>query len=142
MPTNISNPDLEFLEDVDKKLSTMTETQLDKFQEKIEALLKKKERAILAANAMTEEQLLKLYNGHGFSPKVGDKFWRIRASGKSKGFYGWQVGKFEHSCHIDTTDFIVLFIIEPGTLSDNRVEHYSDLWLDGPIIVGGKNLLL
>ena len=138
MSTNVSKSESEFWEYLDKKLSSMTAAQLDKFQDKIDALLKEKERAALAAKAMTEEQLLKLYNGSGYYPNVGDKFWRIRGNCKSEGLYGWQVGQFEHSCLIDIMDLIVLFIIEPGSSTGSRVEHFSELWLEGPIIVGGK----
>ncbi len=141
MSTNISKSDPEFWDFVDKTLSAMPEEQLDRFQKKIDTLLEEKARAELA-QTMTEEQLLKLYNGFGFYPKDGDKFWKIRATGKGQGFYGWQVGQFEHSCHIDTTDLIVLYVIEPGTPTNpsgpEYVAHFSELWLDGPIIVGGK----
>lgn len=116
----------------------MTSPELDALEERIESLLEEKRRLKLA-KTLTKEQLLSLYNGYGYVVKPGDKFWKIKAPGKGCGFYGWQVGQFEHSCHIDSTDLIVLYVIEPGTPTapngDQYTCHHSDLWLEGPIVV-------
>ena len=122
---------------MEEKLELMSSPELDALERRIDALLEEKRR-LKIAKTLTKEQLLSLYNGYGFYPKAGDKFWKI-TNGKGEGFYGWQVGQFEHSCHIDTTEIIVLYVIEPGTPSDPNGDKYvcehSDLWLDGPIVV-------
>ena len=122
---------------MEEKLLLMTSPELDALEKRIEALREEKER-LFWAKKLTKEQLLSLYRGYGYDPKPGDKFWRIK-SGKGKGMYGWQVGQFEHSCHIDSTDMIVLYVIEPGTPTAPAGDHYvcdhADMWLEGPIIV-------
>ena len=114
----------------------MTSPELTKLQKQIEGLLEERDRVFLAQK-MSKEQLLSLFNSRGFYPKVGDKFWKVRSPTKGRGFYGWQVGQYEHSCHIDTTDLIVLLIIEPSRTcgGDTYVTEYAEFWLSGPIIV-------
>lgn len=122
---------------MEEKLLLMTSPELDALEQKINELIKEKERLVFAKK-LTKEQLLSLYRGYGYSPKPGDKFWRIK-SGKGKGMYGWQVGLYEHSCHIDSTDIIVLMVIEPGTptapAGDKYVCDHADMWLEGPIVI-------
>lgn len=114
----------------------MTSPELTNLQKQIEKLLEERDRVFLAQK-MSKEQLLSLFNSRGYYPKVGDKFWKVQSPTKGRGFYGWQVGQYEHSCHIDTTDLIVLLIIEPSRTSggDTYVTDYATMWLDGPIIV-------
>jgi hypothetical protein len=122
---------------MEEKLHLMTSPELDALEKRIEALLEEKRR-LKIAKTLTKEQLLSLYGGYGYVVKPGDKFWKIR-HGKGEGFYGWQVGQFEHSCHIDSTDLIVLYVIEPGTptspAGDQYLVHDSEMWLEGPIVV-------
>lgn len=122
------------LKTIEANSKLMTSDDLISLQNKVHSILEERERA-LSAETMTKEQLLNLYNRHGFSPKTGDKFWKILHPGRGHGFYGWQVGQFEHSCHIDITDFIVLYVIEPDGKSGNYVINCSDNWLKGPIII-------
>jgi len=123
---------------LEEQTKLLTSPELTKLQERIEELLAERDRVFMAQK-MTKEQLIGLYNSRGFYPKTGDKFWKIRSPTKGRGFYGWQVGQYEHSCHIDTTDIIVLLVIEPrdsnGNCGSTYVMDYSDMWLDGPIVV-------
>jgi len=121
---------------LEEQTKLLTSPELTKLQERIEELLAERDRVFMAQR-MTKEQIISLFNSRGFYPKTGDKFWKIRSQGKGRGFYGWQVGQYEHSCHVDTTDIIVLLVIEPSRTSggDCYVESYSDMWLDGPIVV-------
>lgn len=125
-------PDFEAQFEEEAKL--LTSEELRAVQQKLESLLEEKDR-LLMAQTLTREQLLKLYHSRGYSPKEGDLFYKIRTSGKGRGMYGWQVGQYEHSCHIDTTDIRVLLVIEPGPKGSTYVVDVSDLWLEGPIIV-------
>lgn len=119
-----------------EQTTLLSSPELEALQEKIDNLLEQQEKLVLA-KTLTKEQLLSLYNGFGYYPKKGDKFWRIRSKGKGFGMYGWQVGEYEHTCHIDTTTIIVLYVIEPKTngYGDSYVSDHADLWLDGPIVV-------
>jgi hypothetical protein len=126
------SPELEALMAENAKF--MTTPELQQLQQKIEALLEERDRLKMALK-MSKEQLLQLYNTYGYSPKAGDKFYKIRAMGRGQGFYGWQVGHYEHSCHIDTTDIIVLLVIEPGPNPQTYIVDFSDNWLEGPILV-------
>ncbi len=127
----------ETLQWMEEKLRLMTSPELDALEKRIETLLEEKRR-LKRAKTLTKEQLLSLYTGYGYIVNKGDKFWKI-TSGEGEGFYGWQVGQFEHSCHIDSTDLIVLYVIEPGTptspVGKQYLVHTSELWLEGPIVV-------
>lgn len=112
----------------------LTSPELEALQNKINGLIEERDR-VWMAQQMSREQLLDLYRSRGYDPKPGDKFWKIRSPTKGRGFYGWQVGQYEHSCHIDTTDILVLFIIEPGHHGSSYVMDYAEMWLDGPIVV-------
>ena len=115
-----------------KKL--LTSPKLDELQEQIDELCKERDRIYLSLT-MSKEQILGLFRSRGFYPKTGDKFWKVLCPfNKGRGLYGWQVGQYEHSCHVDSTDLIVLLIIEPAT-GTTYVMEYADMWLEGPIVV-------
>ena len=145
MPTENNMEEIQFqkanpatLKRMEEESKLMTTPELVKLQETIEELIEERDRQFMT-QTMSKEQLLDLYHSRGYSPKKGDKFWKIRSPEKGRGFYGWEVGRFEHSCHIDTTDLIVLYVIEPrgsnGSVGESYVEEYADLWLEGPIVV-------
>lgn len=75
--------------------------------------------------------LIQRYADFGYFTKPGDVFWRIEA-GENEGLYGLQVGQYQHSCHIDTTDIIVVLV---KSEKDIGVEDHSDLWLSNRIVV-------
>ena len=77
------------------------------------------------------EKVLRAFSGRGIEIPKGTKFFRID-SGDDIGLYGMQVGSYVHSCHIDTTDLIVLLIVN-GT--DMYVDDKSAFWLSEPFTV-------
>jgi hypothetical protein len=123
------------LNDIINQITALPSEKLNTLTEKIREILEERERLFLAQR-MTKSELLDLYRGRGYYPKSGDKFWKIKC-GTGRGFYGWEVGKYEHSCHIDTSDFIVLLVIEPSRTSggDSYTIDCGDMWLEGPIVV-------
>jgi len=80
----------------------------------------------------TRSEIIKDFNHFGFQVPDKVNFWKIRGPLSHKGFgaYGMEVGRYVHSCHVDTTDLIVLLVVDGN---DNFVESYSDMWLDGPV---------
>lgn len=68
------------------------------------------------------KKLRQKYEGFGWCIKNGDKFW------KTKKGWGWQVGEYSHSCHIDTTDFVVVMLIDDKTYQSS-VEEFDSLWM-------------
>ena len=126
------NPETAKMLKEQKKL--LTSPTLDDLQEQIEELCKERDRIFLSLT-MTKEQIISLFNSRGYYPNPGDKFWKIKCPfKKGRGLYGWQVGQYEHSCHVDDTTLIVLLIIESAT-GTTYVMDYADMWLDGPIVV-------
>ena len=121
----------ETIKQMEEQMKLMTSPELDSLQKKIENLIEERDR--------TREQLLDLYNSRGYNPTSGDKFWKFGGVGKGRGFYGWQIGQYEHSCHIDYYDIVVLLVIEPHSSPWNSgetyVDSYADFWLTGPIVV-------
>lgn len=57
----------------------------------------------------TYDELLKCFSGYGYVIPTEANFWRVW-SAEYNGCYGYQVGCYVHSCHVDTTDFIVLLL--------------------------------
>jgi len=79
-----------------------------------------------------KKQLLKVkseFDGRGYDIPKGVKFYKVTSSRKSKytDMIGMKVGEFTHSCHIDTTDFIVLLFVDLGGVF---VEHFDGLALE------------
>lgn len=77
------------------------------------------------------EKVLRAFTGSGYEIPKDVKFFKI-GTGDDIGLYGMQVGSYVHSCHIDTTDFIVLLIING---CNTHVDSFSDLWLSHPFTV-------
>jgi hypothetical protein len=118
-------------------LKLLTPKDLDNLKSDIEMELFHRERNERMSKKMTKEELVKLYEQFGFIVPKGTKFWQIRSDEyKSEGLYGMEVGRFEHSCHIDSSIFIVLHVIDPkGVSLKDSVREYSDTWLTGCIVV-------
>lgn len=110
-----------------KNLNEMTKEELKALSKSVENELDERRKQDFRSREMTKEDLLKVYSGYGYCVPEGAKFFRIR-SGEYEGCYGWQVGQYTHSCHVDTTDLIVLLVY-----SNNHkfnIEEYADLWLE------------
>ena len=79
----------------------------------------------------TKEEILAMFYHYGYGVPKGAVIWKITDL-EHGGAYGMEVGAFSHSCHIDSTDFKVLLVVD-GLFHD--VESYSDMWLKDPIVV-------
>ncbi len=113
----------------DLKLHELEELQLD-IDDRIRVL----KREEWEAKKHTKEEVIAMFTGFGIEVPKGVKIWRIRPRGDSDGGYGMEVGKYIHSCHIETTDFIVLYVISSNG-KDHDVESFSDHWLSDPFTV-------
>lgn len=82
----------------------------------------------------TKEEILAMFHRWGYTTPKGAKIWKIHSIDQEKiGGYGMEVGQYEHSCHIDTTDFKVLVVVSEE--KDYDVQSFNDLWLSDSIIV-------
>jgi hypothetical protein len=117
-----------------EKLAWMKDDALIDLRDRIDQLLCDREREYLRSKKMTREQLIKLYEGFGYVVSKGSKFWRVTGPGEEhRGYYGLQVGQYTHECYIDTTDMIVLLIIDLN--SQSVVEKFAELWLTDCVTV-------
>ncbi len=105
----------------------MTEAELKALSKSVEDELDERCKQEFQRTARTKEELLKVYSGYGYIVPEDAKFFRIR-TGEHDGCYGFQVGFYEHSCHVDSTDFIVLFVYT--NKHEFEVESYSENWLE------------
>ena len=114
----------------DLKLHELEELQLD-----IEERIRKVKYETWKATKHTKEQIIAMFTGFGIKVPKGVKIWRVHPRGDKKdGGYGMEVGKYTHSCHIDTTDFLVLYVVSSDG-EDHDVESFSDLYLSEPFTV-------
>lgn len=114
------------------KILSMDEEEVEMFNEKLDELIVKREEK--SGEPATKEELIFLYEHFGYEIPNGSKFWKIGGLQKGRGKYGFQVGQYTHSCHIDSTELIVLLVID-GYNGNTYLESYSDIWLSNCIIV-------
>lgn len=80
------------------------------------------------------QSLVKKYRDFGYVVQPGSKFWKFRSPYPCEEGYGLQVGNYEHSCHVDSTEYIVLLII--GDDGKHYVESFAaDTWISNCIVV-------
>jgi len=99
--------------------------ELEELQEDVEDQINKLKRAAKLAKKHTKEEILAMFSHWGYIVPKGAKIWRLHDS-KHEGAYGMEVGGYEHSCHIESTDFLVLLVVDGDY---HGVESYGDLWL-------------
>ena len=76
-------------------------------------------------------ELLRKYRRLGFIVPPGSKFWCYTTlDGKKE--WGLQTGAYTHTCHIDTTDYIVLLIIKDYNV---YVKDFDDIDLSKCITI-------
>lgn len=114
------------------EINKLKDSDLKQLQQTIDDTIRRREREGKMAKKMSIEELLHEYGQFGYVVPKGSKFWKIGGSGRGEGKYGMEVGRFTHSCHVDTTDLIVLLVIDGH---DTFVEDYSDLWLSDPVTI-------
>jgi hypothetical protein len=61
----------------------------------------------------------------GYIVPENAEFYIVKTNDKNQGKIGMKVGNYSHSCHIEQTDFVILFFID-GYKS--FIKEYSDLW--------------
>ena len=115
-----------------QKLHHLRKEELDQLKTDIDTELDNRTEMEWKANTKTLAELLKVYSGYGYIVPTTSKFWRM-CIGEHRGCYGYQVGRYTHSCHVDTTDFIVL-LVNSGK-HDFIIDHYDDSSLEGPMVV-------
>lgn len=74
---------------------------------------------------MTKEELAKLvgkYSKWGFIVDKGARFW------KRDGEYHLEVGRYWHSCHVDSTHIIVLLMINNDGKTRLVDDWHAELW--------------
>lgn len=109
--------------------------ELEELQSDVEDLIRKRKYEVWKNTALPREKIIAMFTGFGYEVPKGTKIWRIRPHGdKQNGGYGMQVGVVEHSCHIDSSTFLVLLVIDANGI-DKDVEMLSDNWLSDPFIV-------
>ena len=115
-----------------KTLKSLNQEELKKLKVDIDAELDNRDESDWKAKTKNIYELLKIFGGYGFVIPTTSKFYRING-GKHRGCYGYQVGRYTHSCHVDTTDFIVLLV----HTDEHRfvVDNFDSLHLGDPMIV-------
>ena len=68
------------------------------------------------------KKIRKHYEGFGYDVRDGDRFWKTEFG------WGWQVGQFTHTCHIDITDFVVVLVISEGTNFQQKTLTFDSLF--------------
>lgn len=114
-----------------ERVMQMSNDEITLLSQEVDELLDARERALMAKKK-SKEELLKLYSDFGYQIPPKSKFWRINSTNPSTvGYYGLEIGKVVHSCHIDSTDIFILFVVtdKGQAFAVDVAEH----WLDDPI---------
>ncbi len=106
------------------KESDKIQSQIDELYKKLQIANNKEVQESL--NKRTKKGLIKEYQGAGYIVDNKNRFYQVKKFGEFHGDIGLQVGEFSHSCHVDTTDFIVLFFLNESI--KNNIGYFSDLW--------------
>ena len=118
------------------ELANLKLHELEELQSEVEDLIRKRKHEEWKSKKLTTEQKVALFTHFGISVPKGSVIWRVspQADKLPNGGYGLVVGGYEHSCHIDTTDFIVLYVVDANGI-DHDVISCSDMWLSEKTIV-------
>ena len=121
-------------EEIVAKVMNLTDDATDKFITKMETLIaeKKQQRKEQEANRKkpTRAEMVAAFNGYGFIVPSNAKFFHIAESDVKKGCkncFGFQIGEYVHSCHVDSTDYIVLLMLDDK--HHTWVEEFDGLWM-------------
>lgn len=116
-------------------LSKMKLHELQELQMDVEKKIREVEYSEWNAKKHSKEEILAMFGHFGYQVPKGAKIWRVHPRGEKKtGGYGMEVGEYVHSCHIDTTDFKVLLVVDNNG-TEHYVESFSDLWLSDCIVI-------
>lgn len=117
------------MQTVDVKAMALHE--LEELQMDIEAQIHHLKREEKLSKKHTKEEILAMFYKWGYIVPKGAKIWRLRDL-DHEGAYGMEVGGYEHSCHVDSTDFKVLLVVDGDF---HGVESYGDMWLGELLVV-------
>jgi hypothetical protein len=117
------------MQDVDTKVATLNE--LEDLKRSVEEQIRKLKRAEKVAKKHTREEILAMFHQWGYITPTGAKIWRLRDL-DHEGAYGMEVGGFDHTCHVDSTEFKVLLVVD-GDFHD--VVSYDDMWFGELLVV-------
>lgn len=100
-------------------------------KEELDELIASKVRAERIDKKHTKQEIVALFSAFGYQVPNGARIWKLTDPEHSGG-YGMEVGSYVHSCHIDTTDFKVLLVVDGAF---HGVESYGDLWLRDLVVI-------
>lgn len=112
-------------------ISNLQVHELEELQMDIENQISKLKRAERLNKKHTKAEIVAMFAYFGYVVPKGATIWKVRDLERG-GAYGMEVGGYEHSCHVDTTDFKVLLVVDD---KDYGVHSYSDLWLTDKIVI-------
>jgi len=74
-----------------------------------------------------KKEFIKLLNSYGYQfDNTNEYYINNNCGSENNGRIGVKVGKFSHSCHVESSDiFVLLFIKENG---ETKVEEVWDIW--------------
>lgn len=117
------------LQEILNGLKRLNSTELLDVADAANAMIEDREREEKRNRKLIREQIIKEFHHFGYQIPDEGKFWKVNAPGRGFGGYGLEIGRYEHSCHIEDSEFIVLLVVNG---SEHFTESYSDLWLKGP----------
>ena len=74
-----------------------------------------------------KEQFITELQARGFQFSSKNEYYKVKSSGKYNNLIGVKVGEYVHSCHVDTTDLIVLMFLDLG---NEFFDSFIDLWIE------------
>ena len=117
----------------DDIIQQMPDDRLEILKNRIEDIIAERDVELMS-RTMSANDLVRLFSHYGFETPPGTVFWKIYAPKRGRGHWGMQVGKYTHSCHIDTTEIIVLLVIEQPN-GNAYEEGYADHWLRDKVVI-------
>lgn len=121
-------------EEITTKILGLTDAAADKFIAEMESIIAKKKKSRAEEEAKKHKpsraEMVKAFQGYGFIVPSDAKFYHISESRVRKGCkhcFGFQIGAYTHSCQVDTTDFIVLLILDNH---NTWVEEFDGVWMN------------
>jgi hypothetical protein len=115
-----------------KDLKKMTIEEMELLRSNIYAEINRRHQQELVERTLTREDLIEVFSAFGFLLPKGSVFWRVK-EGENRGLYGFEVGRYTHSCYIETTDFVVLLLYVPNY--HTQVKEFDDLSLEKAFVV-------
>jgi hypothetical protein len=98
-----------------------------KFLKRVEKIIEEKKKAATSKSITTREELVRNFSAFGYQVPTNAKFYKTDSRLKQiENCYGMQIGQYVHSCHIDTTDFIVLLMVNDH---ESWVEEFDGCWM-------------